>query len=188
MKKMSRIGRKPIAISEKVKIVIEDDLVKVTGPLGELKQIISPGIKVETVDGQILVKRTGDEPKLRALHGLTRMLLANMVRGVTEGFSKSLEIQGVGFRANTEKDKLILQVGYTHPVEFPFPPGIEIRVEKQIITVKGIDKQLVGETAARIRAIRPPDPYKSKGIKYLNEYIRRKVGKAVVTTMGAVKK
>lgn len=184
---MSRLGKKPIGIPEKVKVTVEDKLVKVSGPLGELSQTVPSGIKVETINGQIVVTRAEENPELRALHGLTRMLIANMVQGVTAGFSKSLEIQGVGFKTSVEKNKLILQVGYTHPVEFPFPPGIEIRAEKQIITVKGIDKQLVGETAARIRAIRPPDPYKGKGIRYLGEYVRRKVGKAVVTTVGAKK-
>lgn len=184
---MSRIGKKPIGVPEKVKVNVEDNLVKIDGPLGELKQTISSGIKVQTVDGQILVTREDDTPKLRALHRLIRVLLANMVKGVTVGFSKSLEIQGVGFRANVEKNKLVVQVGHSHPVEFVFSPGIEIRTEKQIITVKGRDKQLVGETAARIRAIRPPDPYKGKGIRYLGEYVRRKVGKTVVATAGAKK-
>jgi large subunit ribosomal protein L6 len=184
---MSRIGKRPIVIPEKVKVNIEDNLVKVTGPLGELKQNVPPGIKVEIVDGKIFVTRAGEVPKLRALHGLTRVLIANMVQGVTARFSKSLDIQGLGFRASVEKNKLVLQVGYTHSVEFPFPPGIEINAEKQTVMVKGIDKQLVGETAARIRAIRPPDPYKGKGIRYLGEYVKRKVGKAAVATMGTKK-
>ncbi|HCJ65868.1 MAG TPA: 50S ribosomal protein L6 [Elusimicrobia bacterium] len=184
---MSRIGKKLIVLPDKVKVTFDNSLVKVNGPLGELSQSIPSGIKVENIDGKISVMRSGESPKLRALHGLIRVLIANMVQGVTAKFSKSLDIQGLGFRASVEKNKLILQVGYTHPVEFPFPSGIDISAEKQTITVKGIDKQLVGETAARIRAIRPPDPYKGKGIRYSGEYVKRKVGKTAVATMGTKK-
>lgn len=184
---MSRVGKKPIPIPQNVKVNVENNLLKVSGPLGELEHFFPSGIQVQILDGQIFVQRDGDISKLRALHGLTRTLIANMVQGVTEGFSKSLEIIGLGYRAQVEKDKLILRAGYSHPVEFPFPSGIQIGVDKQIITVKGIDKQLVGETAARIRAIRPPEPYKGKGIRYLGEYVRRKVGKAAVTAVSAKK-
>jgi len=176
---MSRIGKKPISVPANVKISVEDNLVKVNGPLGQLDYRVRSDIRVEIVNGRLLVH--SETRKERALFGLTRAIIANMVQGVTQGFSKSLEIQGLGYRAQVEKNKLVLYVGYTHPVEFTFPEGIQISADKQIITVKGIDKQLVGETAAQIRALRPAEPYKGTGIRYLGEYVRRKVGKAVVT-------
>lgn len=182
---MSRIGNKPILLGEKVKVNSENNLVKVSGPLGELEYSLPAGIKAEISDGKISLSRKNEERKIRVLHGLARALIANMAKGVTDGFSKTLEINGLGYRANAEKDKLILQVGFSHPVEFPFPEGIRINVDKNRIVVKGVDKQLVGEVAAEIRQIRPPEPYKGTGIKYADEQVRKKVGKAIVSTTAA---
>ena len=176
---MSRIGRKPIAIPKGVSLTIENDVATVKGPKGTLTQKISPAIGVEQEAGQAVVTRISDVKEHRALHGLTRALLANMVEGVTNGFEKKLELVGVGYRASMQGKKLVINIGFSHPVEIEPPPGIEFEVPAaNKITVRGIDKQLVGNTAAHIRAIRKPEPYKGKGIKYENETIRRKVGKA----------
>jgi large subunit ribosomal protein L6 len=162
-----------------VSLTIENDVATVKGPKGILTQAISPDIIVEQEEGQVLVKRNSDAKQYRALHGLTRALLANMVNGVTNGFEKKLELVGVGYRAQMQGKKLVISIGFSHPVEIDPPEGIEFEVPAVTkITVKGIDKQLVGNTAAHIRAIRKPEPYKGKGIKYENETIRRKVGKA----------
>ena len=175
---MSRIGKKPIELPSTVAVAISPGRVQVNGPLGELSQAIPQRIEVEKEDGQLVVKRPTDRGEDRALHGLTRSLVANMVEGVTNGFAKRLELQGVGYRAALRGDDLELSVGYSHPVVMKPRPGItfEVPIPTQIV-VKGIDKQQVGQTAAEVRAVRPPEPYKGKGIRYEGEYVRRKVGK-----------
>jgi large subunit ribosomal protein L6 len=175
---MSRIGKLPIEIPSGVDIQVETGLVRVKGPKGQLQQRVSPDMKVEREDSQLLVKRPTDRKDHRALHGLTRTLVYNMVVGVTDGFEKRLEIQGVGYRAQLRGKSLELALGYSHPVKIEAPEGIEfeVPVPTQII-VRGIDKQAVGEIAARIRKSRPPEPYKGKGIRYAGEYVARKVGK-----------
>jgi large subunit ribosomal protein L6 len=176
---MSRIGREPIAIPDGVNVELEGSRVTVNGPGGALHQEVSPELKVTVDDGTVRVERPSDERHHKALHGLTRTLIANMVEGVTKGFEKRLEIQGVGYRAALRGSDLELQVGYSHPVEFPAPEGISFEVPApNRIVVRGIDKQLVGETAARIRKVRKPEPYKGKGIRYEGEYVRKKAGKA----------
>lgn len=176
---MSRIGRKPIEKPEGVQVTLQGSAVSVQGPKGTLAMEIPSGIQVEVEDNRVMVSRESDEKKHRALHGLTRALLANMVEGVTKGFEKRLDLVGVGYRAQLQGKKLVLSVGYSHPVEVDPPQGIEIEVPAPTkIVVKGIDKQQVGEVAARIRAIRKPEPYKGKGIKYETEVVRRKAGKA----------
>jgi large subunit ribosomal protein L6 len=176
---MSRIGREPIAIPDGVNVELEGSRVTVNGPGGALHQEVSPELKVTVDDGTVRVERPSDERHHKALHGLTRTLIANMVEGVTKGFEKRLEIQGVGYRAALRGSDLELQVGYSHPVEFPAPEGIAFEVPApNRIVVRGIDKQLVGETAARIRKVRKPEPYKGKGIRYEGEYVRKKAGKA----------
>jgi len=175
---MSRIGRQPIPVPEGVTVAVEPELVRVNGPRGELAERVSRDISVEKRDGELLVARPSDRGEHRALHGLTRSLIANMVHGVTEGYEKRLEIQGVGYRAQLQGHKLVLALGYSHPVEIPAPDGIEFEVPAQTqIVVRGISKQLVGETAASIRKRRPPEPYKGKGIRYQGEHVARKVGK-----------
>ena len=175
---MSRIGRKPIPVPASVTVAIEPEVVHVTGPKGALSERIHRDIAVEQEDGQLLVKRPTNRGEHRALHGLTRSLVANMVEGVTEGFSKTLEIQGVGYRATLKGKNLELALGYSHPVSIPAPEGIEFEVPQPTrVIVKGISKQLVGEIAANIRKQRPPEPYKGKGIRYEGEYVARKVGK-----------
>jgi large subunit ribosomal protein L6 len=175
---MSRIGKQPIPVPEGVSVAVEPELVRVNGPKGELFERVSRDMSVEETDGQVLVTRPSDRGEHRALHGLTRSLIANMVHGVTEGYEKRLEIQGVGYRAQLQGNKLVLALGYSHPVEMPAPDGIEFEVPAPTqIVVRGISKQLVGETAARIRKRRPPEPYKGKGIRYQGEYVARKVGK-----------
>jgi large subunit ribosomal protein L6 len=175
---MSRIGKKPIPVPDGVTIDVKRGVVAVKGPKGELSQDVSPEMKVTQDDGTLTVERPTDRGEHRALHGLTRSLIANMVEGVTEGFEKRLEIQGVGYRARLQGKALELSVGYSHPVSVTAPEGIEFEVPAPTqVVVRGIDKQLVGEIAARIRRSRPPEPYKGKGIRYAGEYVRRKVGK-----------
>jgi large subunit ribosomal protein L6 len=175
---MSRIGRKPIEIPSSVNVAISPGRVQVNGPLGELSQQVPARMQIEQRDGELVVTRPTERGEDRALHGLTRSLVANMVEGVTKGFEKKLEIQGVGYRATLKGTTLELAVGYSHPVSIEPRPGItfEVPVPTQIV-VKGIDKQAVGQTAAEIRKVRPPEPYKGKGIRYEGEYVRRKVGK-----------
>ena len=175
---MSRIGRQPIPVPAGVSIAIDPGRVMVNGPLGELSQQVPLRMTVERRDEELVVTRPTDRGEDRALHGLTRSLIANMVEGVTKGFEKKLEIQGVGYRASLRGTALELNVGYSHPVVIDPPQGIsfEVPVPTQI-SVKGVDKQQVGETAAKIRKVRPPEPYKGKGIRYEGEYVRRKVGK-----------
>ena len=176
---MSRIGKKPIPVPEGVTVSVGPGRVTVNGPRGELAQVVSQRMEiVEEDDGTLTVKRPTDRGEDRAVHGLTRSLVANMVEGVTEGFEKRLEIQGVGYRARLQGKSLELSVGYSHPVSITAPDGIEFEVPQPTqVIVRGIDKQMVGEIAARIRRTRPPEPYKGKGIRYAGEQIRRKVGK-----------
>ena len=175
---MSRIGRKPIEVPSSVSVSIDPGRVMVNGPLGALTQQVPQRMKIEQRDGEILVTRPTERGEDRALHGLTRSLVANMVEGVTKGFEKRLEIQGVGYRAALRGTSLELNVGYSHPVVIEPRQGIsfEVPVPTQIV-VKGTDKQMVGQTAAEIRSVRKPEPYKGKGIRYEGEYVRRKVGK-----------
>ncbi len=175
---MSRIGRKPIAVPDAVSVELSPGRVAVKGPKGELAQVLSTDMKVEQSDGVLTVDRPTNRGEHRALHGLTRSLIANMVEGVTEGFEKRLEIQGVGYRAQLKGKNLELALGYSHPVSIEAPDGIEFEVPQPTeIIVRGIDKQLVGQVAADIRKRRPPEPYKGKGIRYRDEHVMRKVGK-----------
>jgi large subunit ribosomal protein L6 len=175
---MSRIGRKPIPVPESVTVEAAPGRVEVKGPKGELTQALSADMKVEQEDGTVVVSRPTDRGEHRALHGLTRSLIANMVEGVTEGFEKRLEIQGVGYRAQLKGKSLELALGYSHPVSVEPPEGIEFEAPSQTeVVVRGIDKQLVGQVAADIRKRRPPEPYKGKGIRYRDEHVARKVGK-----------
>jgi large subunit ribosomal protein L6 len=175
---MSRIGKQPIPLPDGVSIEIAPGSVSVKGPKGELSQELPREMKVEQADGTITVERPTDRGDHRALHGLTRSLIANMVEGVTDGFEKRLEIQGVGYRAQLKGKNLELALGYSHPIQLDAPEGIDFEVPQPTeVVVKGIDKQLVGETAARIRKRRPPEPYKGKGVRYAGEQVTRKVGK-----------
>lgn len=179
---MSRIGRQPIEIPEGVRIEIKDGWIGVEGPKGKLSRPIPHGIKVAVEDNMIVVSRTSENKLYKSLHGLTRSLVANMVEGVTRGFQRTLEISGVGYRADLQGEALTLQLGYSHPIIFVPPEGIELKVDRPTrVVVRGIDKQLVGQVAAKIRSFRPPDPYKAKGIKYEDEIVRRKAGKAGAT-------
>jgi large subunit ribosomal protein L6 len=175
---MSRIGRRPIEIPDGVTVEIGAGVVSVKGPKGELSQSVSPSMRIEQSNGTLTVERPSDRGEHRALHGLTRTLVANMVEGVTNGFEKRLEIQGIGYRARLQGKALEMTLGYSHPVSISPPDGIEFEVPQPTeVVVRGIDKQLVGETAARVRKQRPPEPYKGKGVRYAGEYVRRKVGK-----------
>ncbi|HWP34297.1 MAG TPA: 50S ribosomal protein L6 [Thermodesulfobacteriota bacterium] len=176
---MSRIGRLPVPLPPGVTARVDGERVEIQGPKGTLARSVPDRLTVALEDGKLVVRRRDDERESKALHGLTRTLLANMVAGVTKGFEKVLEISGVGYRAEVQGSTLVLNVGFSHPVRFPLPKGITARVERNtIVTIQGIDKELVGQVAAAIRAIRRPDPYKAKGIRYANERIRQKVGKA----------
>ena len=176
---MSRIGKLPISVPTGVKVAVEKAGVKVSGPQGSLEVSLRPGISVEVKDNHIYVARADEERKTRALHGLMRTLIANMVRGCSEGFSKRLEIVGVGYKADVQGSNVNLSLGFSHPVKYALPKGITAAVDKLTsITIKGADKQLVGQVAADIRALRKPEPYKGKGIKYSDEVIRIKAGKA----------
>ena len=175
---MSRIGKKPITVPQGVSVVIRPGFVSVDGPKGKLEQAVPARIAIEERDGELVVTRPTERGEDRALHGLTRTLVANMVEGVTNGFEKRLEIQGVGYRASLRGTALELAVGYSHPVVLEAPEGITFEVPAPTqITVRGNDKQQVGQIAAEIRKVRPPEPYKGKGIRYEGEYVRRKVGK-----------
>ena len=176
---MSRIGQAPITIPSGVQVSLAAGRITVNGPRGELQRVLPEDISIERVDEELRVSRASEARQIKALHGLVRSLVANMVQGVTEGFEKRLEIHGVGYRAQIQGKDLELAVGYSHTVKKPAPDGIEFEVPTPTrITVKGIDKELVGQTAAEIRAIRKPEPYKAKGIRYEGEHIRRKAGKA----------
>lgn len=185
---MSRIGKMPVKIPAGVKVNVEGTTVTIQGPKGELKQTFDARMKIEAHDGQITI--TSPDPGCDALHGLTRALINNMVLGVTEGYKRTLEIEGVGYRADLQGKNLVLTVGFSHPVVIPPPAGITFTVDKsqRLFTIEGVDKQLVGEVAAEIRLIRPPEPYKGKGIHYLGEKIRRKAGKAGKVGAGAAAK
>lgn len=177
---MSRIGKLPVAVPNGVDVKLGDGEVVVKGPKGELRQhILSQVVDVKLEDGKVVVERKGDAKPHRSAHGLTRTLISNMVEGVSKGFRKSLEIQGVGYRAAKAGEKLNLSLGYSHPVVFEAPKGITLSVEgTNKIHVEGIDKQMVGQVAAKIRGLRPPEPYKGKGVRYEGEVIRKKLGKA----------
>ena len=181
---MSRIGRKPITIPENVQVELGPKVV-VRGPLGELSYKIPPGIKVVKKDSSLLVSRMDDSKEVKSLHGLARSLIANNVEGVSLGFKKNLELRGIGFRANISGDKLVLSIGYSHPVEIEPPAGISFTVSGNKIMVEGIDKELVGRVASEIRATRPPDAYKGKGIRYEGETVRLKPGNAAKAGVGA---
>lgn len=185
---MSKIAKKPVILKEGVNVVLEGNKVKVSGPKGELSIIIPAGIKIAVANGQIVVSQEKkNDSETNALFGLTRSLLNNLVKGVTDGFEKKLELSGVGYRAQAAGDTLTLSLGFSHPIVVKVEQGITFTVGENIITISGIDKALVGDTAAKVRAIRPPEPYKGKGIKYVGERVRRKVGKAA-KAVGAVVK
>ena len=175
---MSRIGKKPIPVPQGVKVLVDGNTVRVEGPKGQLSQRVPDSVSVRIESSVVTVDRSSDHRTVRALHGLTRSLLANMVHGVKDGFERKLEIVGIGYRAQLTGKSLQLALGYSHPVIFPLPDGVQAEVERQVsITLKGADKAQLGQVAAKLRALRKPDPYKGKGIKYAEEQIRRKVGK-----------
>lgn len=178
---MSRIGKQPVAIPAGVAVKVEKSKVTVSGKLGELSYVVLPDVEVKVEGNEIVVTPARQGKTTSAVWGLTRALLANMVKGVSEGFKKQLEIEGVGYRASVSGNKLVLNVGFSHPVEIEAPKGIEFVVEKNVITVSGFNKELVGQMAADIRAVRKPEPYKGKGIHYMGEVIRRKAGKRAAT-------
>src|SRR5581483_9222681 len=176
---MSRVGKQPITVEKNVTVQIDGPVVTVKGPKGQLSREFHPEMQIAQEDGKLTVTRPSEQKLHKSLHGLTRTLLANMVTGVSTGFTRTLEVQGVGYRAQKAGNGLTLSVGYSHPVEVSPPPGIEFNVEgNNRILVQGIDKELVGQTAANLRSIRPPEPYKGKGIRYSDEVVRRKAGKA----------
>jgi len=175
---MSRIGRKPVPLPKGVTAQVEGRTITVKGPNGEISRMIHPELALGVEDDTVVVRRPSDETRHKALHGLTRTLVANMVDGVTKGFAKSLEIQGVGYKAESKPFGVQLVVGFSHPVPYHAPKGIKISVDNNVlIKVEGIDKELVGQVAAELRAVRPPEPYKGKGIRYVGEQVRRKAGK-----------
>jgi large subunit ribosomal protein L6 len=177
---MSRVGKQPIAVPNGVTITVEPSAVKVKGPKGTLSVAVSPLVEIKVEGGTLTVARREDTRDSRSVHGLTRKLLANMVTGVSEGFRRVLEINGVGYRAEAKGNILQLALGYSHPIMFNLPQGVQAKVDKQtVVTLEGADRQVLGETASEIRKLRPPEPYKGKGIKYAEEKIRRKAGKAV---------
>jgi large subunit ribosomal protein L6 len=176
---MSRIGRKPVPVPSGVTVTVDGSTVRVKGPRGELQRALSPELKVTVADGEVTVERPSDEPRHRALHGLSRSLIANMVEGVTKGFQRQLEITGVGYKAENRPYGLQLALGYSHPIEYRAPAGITLKAtQPTAVLVEGADKELVGRVASEIRKLRPPEPYKGKGVKYAGEVVRRKAGKA----------
>lgn len=182
---MSRIGLQPILLPAGVTATVTDGTVRVKGPKGELVQQLHPHVQADIREGAVHVSiRNVDDRKDRALWGLSRVLIANMVHGVAEGFSKILEVHGVGYRVQVQGNTIVLNLGFSHPVEFQLPAGIQANMEKNVLTITGMDKQMVGETAARIRAFRKPEPYKGKGIRYVGEHVRRKSGKVVKGAQG----
>ncbi len=177
---MSRIGKKPILIPENVEVSIEGQKIIVNGPKGELQKEVRPEIKVEKKEGKIFINPQGETKRTKAFSGLFRTLIFNMVKGVAKGYEKKLQIEGIGYKASLEGEDLVLSIGFSHPVKIKQPQGINFLIEKNIITVSGIDKELVGQIAAKIRKVRPPEPYKGKGIRYVDEKVRRKAGKKAV--------
>lgn len=184
---MSRIGKKPIEIPAGVEIKIEGRKIIVKGPKGELQKEVRPEIKVEEKEGKIFTSPQKETKKTPAFWGLTRSLIYNMVNGVVEGYQKKLQLEGIGYKANLEGEDLVLDIGFTNSLKVKKPEGIKFTVEKNIITIFGIDKELVGQITAKIRKMRPPEPYKGKGIRYFGEQVRRKAGKKVVTAAGGAK-
>jgi len=174
---MSRVGRKPVTLPKGVNVTVNNGQVAVKGPKGELKKAVPTGVEVKTSGSELNVTRADDSRENRAKHGMMRALVANMVKGVSEGFERRLEINGVGYRAEVSGQKLTMALGFSHPVNFELPKGISAKVDKNIVILMGIDREVLGETASKIREIRPPEPYKGKGIKYIEEHIKRKVGK-----------
>ncbi len=175
---MSRIGKQPVPVPDGVTVTIGEGQIQVKGPKGQLTGPLPAPITASLDEGAVVLQRPDDKKDSRALHGLARALTANMVRGVTEGFSKGLEIEGVGYRAEVKGKNLVLNLGFSHPVEMPVPKGLEVKMDGNTkLAIQGIDKQAVGQFAANIRKLRPPEPYKGKGIRYAGEYVRRKVGK-----------
>jgi len=175
---MSRIGRQPVSIPQGVKVNLDGAVVRAEGPKGKLSQPIPAGLSAKIENNQLLISRSGDDRKVRALHGLARALMANMVTGVKDGFERKLEIVGIGYRAQLQGRAIQLALGYSHPVIFPLPEGVTAEIDRQVsITLRGADKAVLGQTAAKLRALRKPDPYKGKGIRYANEVVRKKVGK-----------
>jgi len=176
---MSRIGRLPIAVPKGVTVKPDGASVSVEGPKGKAQHTLPPGIMVAVADGAVTVTREGDDRQMRALHGLTRKLIANSITGLSTGFTRVLEIVGVGYRAEVKGRAIQFSLGYSHPIVYQLPPGIDAKVERQVVvTLDGNDRQLLGEVSAQIRALRPPEPYKGKGVKYADERVRRKAGKA----------
>lgn len=192
---MSRIGKKPIVLPSGITVEVnpgvglgQGETVKVKGPKGELKLVLLPEVNVSVQEGKVIVERNEETGAGRARHGLTRALLANMVVGVSKGYEKRLEVIGVGYKAQAKGESVTLLLGFSHPIEYKAPAGVEIQNDaenKQILVISGMDKQLVGQVAADIRTLRPPEPYKGKGIRYTDEYVRRKVGKAAVKVTAA---
>jgi large subunit ribosomal protein L6 len=175
---MSRIGKKPITVPSGVDVKVSGSVVSVKGPLGKLDWTLTPGVGVSVDKGQIIVTRTSDERQIRAIHGLVRAELSNMVQGVTKGYERNLEITGVGYKAALQGRTVSFNVGYINPVSYPIPTGIDVKVDKQtLINIKGVDKRLVGQVAADLRGIKPPDVYKQKGVRYAGESLRKKEGK-----------
>ncbi len=175
---MSRIGKKPIALPKGVKVELKDGLVVVHGQKGSLHRPLLEGVDLSISDGEVTLSRKSDDKRSRSYHGLMRTLVANMVEGVSKGFEKKLEIIGIGYRSEVKGNSVAFYLGYSHPIDFPLPQGISAEVEKQtLLTIKGIDKELVGQTAAKMRDLRKPDPYKGKGVKYAGEMLRKKAGK-----------
>ena len=174
---MSRVGRKPVVVPKGVTVAVKDGSVAVKGPKGELKRAIPLGVSVKVNGQDLTFDRSDNSRENRAKHGMIRALVANMVKGVSEGFERKLEINGVGYRADVAGQKLNMALGFSHPVVFELPKGVAAKVDKNLVILSGIDREVLGETASKIRAIRPPEPYKGKGIKYLEEVIKRKVGK-----------
>ena len=176
---MSRIGKKPIPLPDKVKVDIKTDAVVVTGPKGSVTNVIPPGIRWEKKDKELVAVRQDDSGPQKAFHGLARALVANAVRGVTEGFTRELDIVGVGYRCEAKKTSVLFNLGFSHPIEYPLPPGITATVDKQThLVLTGVDRQLLGQVAANIRSLKKPDPYKQKGIRFTGERLKKKAGKA----------
>jgi large subunit ribosomal protein L6 len=185
---MSRVGRKVIAVPKDVKVTVSDKALLVQGPKGKLETPVPPGISFALSGAELACKRSNDERQQRAFHGMARALAQNAIKGVTEGFSKELDIVGVGYKAQVEGSKVVFSLGYSHPVEFKIPEGIKVVVDKQThVVVSGIDRQMVGQVAAEIHGLRKPDPYKQKGIRYVGEILKKKAGKAGATGAGGAK-